>query len=99
MDRRILNCVPDGPDARDLKLQFQPTSILTKVVNGNPLPGSVDLRNKMPVVYDQLSLGSCSCNATAAAHEYLQMRQESPNVFRPSRLYLYYYTRKAAGNM
>eukprot|EP00952_Eustigmatos_sp_NYUAD-ZCMA_P013969 54920-Eustigmatos_ZCMA.PRE.1 len=57
--RRILNCCPDTPDPRDLKLQFDKPSFLAKIVNGNPLPSSVDLRSRMPVVYDQLSIGSC----------------------------------------
>eukprot|EP00952_Eustigmatos_sp_NYUAD-ZCMA_P012755 51080-Eustigmatos_ZCMA.PRE.1 len=96
--RRILNVVPDGPDARDLQVKFEKPSFLARVVNGNPLPSSVDLRSRFPPVYDQLSIGSCTCNATAAVHEYLQSRQGIKTVMRPSRLYLYYYTRKAAGH-
>jgi len=95
--RRILNVVPDGPDARDIQVKFEKPSLLAKMINGNPLPSSVDLRSRTPVVYDQLSIGSCVSNAICAAHEYLQSKQGVTSVIRPSRLYLYYYTRKAAG--
>ena len=52
------------------------------------LPSSVDLRDKMPPVYDQGSLGSCTGNALTAAYEFL-----TPN-FMGSRLFLYYNERK-----
>ena len=34
------------------------------------LPFSIDLRTKMPNVYDQGQLGSCTANALAACFEY-----------------------------
>jgi len=48
------------------------------------LPHSVDLRPKMPEVYNQGQLGSCSANALCAAIEY-----DLPG-FMGSRLFLYY---------
>jgi C1A family cysteine protease len=48
------------------------------------LPAKVDLRPKMPPVYDQLSLGSCSANAIVAAVEY------DISGFNGSRLFVYY---------
>jgi C1A family cysteine protease len=53
-----------------------------------PLPSSVDLRHKMPPVYDQQTIGSCVANALVAAYEYL-----TPG-FMGSRLFLYYNERK-----
>jgi C1A family cysteine protease len=44
----------------------------------------VDLRSKMPPVYDQGSLGSCTSNALCAAFAY------AVNQFNGSRLFLYY---------
>ena len=49
------------------------------------LPTSVDLRPKMPPVYDQGQLGSCTANAIGALFEY-----DDKNAFTPSRLFLYY---------
>eukprot|EP00952_Eustigmatos_sp_NYUAD-ZCMA_P010782 44021-Eustigmatos_ZCMA.PRE.1 len=52
----------------------------------------------MPVVYEQESLGSCTAQSVCAAHHYLQVKQGSKHVFPPSRLFNYYYTRKAEGH-
>lgn len=52
------------------------------------LPTAIDLRSKMPRVYDQEKLGSCTANAICAAFEYIV-----PN-FIGSRLFLYYNERQ-----
>jgi len=54
----------------------------------NPVPTLVDLRSKMPPVYDQGNLGSCTANALCAAYQY-----DDPSIY-PSRLFLYYNERK-----
>ena len=51
----------------------------------NNLPDKVDLRDKLPPVYDQGELGSCTAQTGCAAYSYLSKRP--PN---PSRLFLYY---------
>jgi C1A family cysteine protease len=51
---------------------------------------SIDLRSKMPPVYDQGHLGSCTANAIAAAYEF----DEKEPKFVPSRLFIYYNERK-----
>jgi len=51
------------------------------------LPLIVDLRPKMPVVYDQGNLGSCTSNAFCAVYQYLKPQLQG------SRLFLYYNTR------
>lgn len=52
------------------------------------LPSLVDLRSKMPPVYDQGELGSCTANALCAAFQYIVP------TFQGSRLFLYYNERK-----
>lgn len=56
------------------------------------LPTSVDLRPKMPPVYDQGTLGSCTANALMAAIEY-----DDPG-YMGSRLFCYFNERAAEGD-
>jgi len=60
------------------KLNIKLTPLVSKV------PVTFDLRNKLPPVYDQGSLGSCTANALCGAYAILD-----PN-FNGSRLFLYY---------
>jgi C1A family cysteine protease len=83
--------VPDLPDARDF-LYSAPEAVLTD------LPTSVDLRPKMPPVYDQGHLGSCTANAIAAAFEFDQVQQGLED-FMPSRLFIYYNERAIEGTI
>lgn len=61
------------------------------------LPPSVDLRGRMPAVYDQGQLGSCTANAVAACVEYL-FKQHGED-FMPSRLWIYYWERSYEGTL
>jgi C1A family cysteine protease len=83
--------VPDLPDARDF-LFSAPEEVLTK------LPKKVDLRSKMPAVYDQGQLGSCTANAIGAAFEFEQVKQGQKD-FMPSRLFIYYNERAMEGTV
>ena len=65
-----------------------------KLLTTMKLPTSIDLRNKMPPVYDQGQLGSCTANALAACFEY-----EDNNAFIPSRLFIYYNERVIENNI
>ena len=56
------------------------------------LPPAVDLRNQMPPVLDQSTLGSCALNATSNCLRHL-LRTEHNVEFQPSRLYMYWNTR------
>ena len=70
----------------DISIQRIPHSELNfKTFDKVALPSTVDLRNKMPPVYDQGQLGSCTANAIGALFEY-----EDKDAFMPSRLFLYY---------
>jgi C1A family cysteine protease len=58
------------------------------------LPTTADLRSKMPPIYDQGNVGSCTANALCAAY---QMLDNTMGV--PSRLFLYYNERKIENNI
>jgi C1A family cysteine protease len=80
---RYYGWVPDLPDHRD-RIYSVPAR------TSAALPKSVDLRPGCPEVYDQGNLGSCTANAIAAALEFDQMKQQQPDTFVPSRLFIYY---------
>jgi C1A family cysteine protease len=83
--------IPDLPDARD-HLYSAPRKAGT-------LPPSVDLRAGCPAVYDQGELGSCTANAIAGAVEFDQRKQQLPQPFTPSRLFIYYNERALEGSI
>jgi C1A family cysteine protease len=83
--------VPDLPDARDF-MYSAPEAVLTK------LPTKADLRSKMPKIYDQGELGSCTANAIGAAFEFEQIK-EGQTDFTPSRLFIYYNERAMEGTI
>lgn len=84
--------VPDLPDHRDY-LYAAPAMWLAQ------LPAHKDLRPQCPPVYDQGQLGSCTANAIGAAIEFDQMKEGLPNVFVPSRLFIYYNERVMEGTV
>lgn len=85
------NWRPDLHDLRDQKIVFPllPLRLAPRSV--------VDLRNAMPPVYDQQSLGSCTANAIAAAYEFDETSLAEKYV--PSRLFIYYNERFMEGNV
>jgi C1A family cysteine protease len=83
--------IPDLPDARDY-MYSAPEEVLAA------LPTKVDLRSKMPKVYDQGQLGSCTANAIGAAFEFDQV-QAGGTDFMPSRLFIYYNERAIEGTV
>ena len=83
--------VPDLPDARDF-MYSAPESVLVA------LPKKMNLTAKMPLVYDQGQLGSCTANAIGAAFEYEQLKQKQKD-FMPSRLFIYYNERAIEGTV
>ena len=83
--------VPDLPDARDFMFHAN-EEILKK------LPKKVDLRPRMPPVFDQGELGSCTANAIGGAFEYDQAKHGFKD-FMPSRLFIYYNERAMEGTI
>ena len=73
---------PDKPDYRDCLYQVNMPTL-------KKLPSSVDLRIKMPKIYDQGQLGSCTAQAIAGAIQYDMIREKKRD-FLPSRLFIYY---------
>src|SRR6266481_5515975 len=82
--------IPDIPDQRDY-LYAAPPAFL------RALPPRVDLRRQCPPVYDQGQLGSCTANAIGGAIEFDQLKQGLPQIFVPSRLFIYYNERVLEG--
>lgn len=91
--RRNLGWNPQLPDHRDSVFSYVPPMGVT-------LPPAVDLRPKMPPVYDQGQIGSCTANATDALVQFL-IRPAGADTpwFTGSRLFIYYNTREAEGTI
>lgn len=79
---------PQLPDQRDF--------LFAAITPARQLPAKVDLRPKMPFVYDQGNLGSCTGNGVAAIHHFSQIVQNK-KAFVPSRLQIYYDERSLEG--
>src|SRR5207244_9706436 len=84
--------IPDTPDQRDL-LSSAPPAFL------RALPPRVHLRKQCPPIYDQGQLGSCTSNAIGGAIEFDQMKEKLPQIFIPSRLFIYYNERVIEGTV
>jgi C1A family cysteine protease len=81
--KRFYGWVPDLPDHRDF-FYAAPGKLL------RALPSRVDLRTNCPPVYNQGKLHSCTANAIAAAIQFDKMKLAHPEIFVPSRLFIYY---------
>lgn len=84
--------VPDFPDQRDFLYAAPPVFL-------RQMPSKMDLRAQCPPVYDQGELGSCTANAIGGAIEFDQMKEKLPQVFIPSRLFIYYNERVIEGTV
>jgi C1A family cysteine protease len=81
---------PDTPDMRDHLLAVAPAKTL---------PRSTSLRSKMPPVYDQGQLGSCTANSIGAILEFNELKQRERDAAVPSRLFIYYNERVMEGTV
>src|SRR5262249_23460882 len=72
---------------------------LLAVEPAKALPRTVSLRSKMPAVYDQGQLGSCTANSSGAILEFNERKQAEPNAATPSRLFIYYNERAMEGTI
>ncbi len=87
-----LGCRRDNDDNRDMVFSAPMTTTYI-------LPRSVDLRDKMPPIYDQYDTNSCTANSTCAQLWYMHYCDEcdecdAPKECQPSRLFEYYNARK-----
>jgi C1A family cysteine protease len=82
---------PSIPDIRDLKFTLH-EALKTKT------PDTYDLTPKMPPVYDQGALGSCTAQASGAAFEYDHIKVGLDHGT-PSRLMIYYLERLIEGTV
>ena len=87
MTKRIYNLIVE-------KLPSEQLDFLQLAEPHYTLPKFVDLRRKMPRVYDQGSLGSCTANAVCGVVGYVK-----PSISYGSRLFLYYNSRKLENNI
>lgn len=68
-------------------------------ISPNEFPKKVDLRQDMPPIVDQGTLGSCTANAIASGlREYLLIHRQD-KWMQLSRLYLYWHERKLEGHV
>ena len=81
---------PDTPDMRDYLLAVEPAKTL---------PRSTSLRKKMPAVYDQGQLGSCTANSIGSIVEFNELREKEKDAATPSRLFIYYNERLMEGSV
>jgi len=88
MEKHIFNYVRDTIDLRDYKFS---KAVGQKV----EVPSSIDLSPKMPKIFNQLTLGSCSSNSTARGLMFA--RNDTESVL--SRLFQYYKTRELEGTI
>lgn len=87
--RRFFGWKPQKPDFRDRKFTFEVMK----------LPPSIDYRPECPAVYNQGDLGSCTANAIAFLCEFDWMKEKKPNLYIPSRLFIYYNERVIEGTV
>ncbi len=81
MSAFVYGWLPQPYDERDFVLGL-PTSVTP--------PRTFDLRPKMPPVYNQGSLGSCTANAVGAAYQFAVSQNTLAKLLMPSRLFIYY---------
>jgi C1A family cysteine protease len=72
---------------------------LLAVAPAKALPRKVSLRARMPPVYDQGQLGSCTANSIGAVLEYNELKQAESDAATPSRLFIYYNERAMEGTV
>jgi len=84
-----LGWLKDDLDFRDHWAKVSPLKI--------DMPSAIDLRNKMPPIWNQGSLGSCTAQAVCALVQFTEIEQLGLGRL-PSRRYVYFNTRALQGN-
>jgi C1A family cysteine protease len=81
---------PDLPDHRDFKFGD------LRIIADAPLPARLDMTSLCPPIYDQMTLGSCTANATGGLAHFL-MKKFNLRAYVPSRLFIYWNSRALIG--
>lgn len=81
---------PDLPDARDLRYPAQVSKAELVQRARLVLPPGLDMRAFVPIIFNQLSLGSCTGNSSAGAVLFELKKQGVDLSYIASRLMLYY---------
>lgn len=84
---------PDLPDPRDRSYNLE-----EPISKANQLPAKFSLRDKMPKVFDQGQLGSCTANGIVGVLMAQGMKQGEAELML-SRLYVYYHERAIEGTV
>ena len=83
------------PDFRDIQFDISGwKGWLYKLLIRTGWINKIDLRDQMPPVVDQGSIGSCTANAICSVVRFERKRQNLPNDVDLSRLFLYYNERE-----
>jgi hypothetical protein len=88
---KLYNLKCDTEDSRDLMFKAEKLKVDNVI-----LPVSFSLRDKMPDILDQGSLGSCGPSQISNCIKYC-LKKLKFDEFQPSRLYMYYFTRLSEG--
>jgi C1A family cysteine protease len=84
MPKHVYDCKRFHPDlGAHPRLELEPELAAA-------LPPSVDLRKHDTPIYDQGQLGSCTGNALAGNVAFVRKKEKKPNLWIPSRLFIYY---------
>lgn len=89
-----LGYIRDKEDSRDFKLTFEKLEPIQTVYLYH--------KYKLPAIYDQGNLGSCTANSIAFLVNFdilNNFTQKKVNAFYPSRLFIYYYERLLEGTV
>lgn len=93
MPKYSYGCIRGEKDDRDFKFhpQAQPRLLLTREI-----PSKFDLRNfyNIPDIQSQGSIGSCTAHGVGFCYYFNEIKQGTQSEFQPSRLFIYYNTRK-----
>jgi len=83
---------PSPPDPRDFKLKHTARQLM------RAFPKVFSLREKMPPIYNQGNLGSCTAQAVCALFHFRELNDDNlKRLIVPSRLFEYYCTRSLTG--
>jgi C1A family cysteine protease len=88
-NKKGMGWVKQAHDSRDIKYAYSNKRFKKKI----------DLRCYDPAIYNQNQLGSCSAHAFSAAIESTQNRNATSAHIAPSRLFMYYVSRKLEGTI
>lgn len=92
-------CIRSVKDERDYKFVIPEKP---RLMLGVPeKPSKFDLRNmyELPEIYNQGNIGSCTAQGVSFCYYFNEIKQGTKSQFQPSRLFIYYNSRKIEGTI